>query len=84
MQRYICPKCLTKGAHPKHMKAPLCHKCDHKVTMIKNIGATEPILKELRNKLSDVKQELMKVIEAVDRNSKHTTKEELFKIYKEL
>ena len=45
---------------------------------------TEQPLRELRNKLVDVKMNLMKVIEAVDRNSKHTTKEELFKIYKEL
>ena len=50
----------------------------------KVVKRAEQPLKELRNKLVDVKMNLMKVIEAIDRNSKHTTKEELFKIYKEL
>ena len=31
--QYTCPKCGQIGAHPTRAKAPLCHKCDYKVTM---------------------------------------------------
>ena len=33
MQQYTCPKCGQVGAHPLHMKPPLCHKCDYKIVM---------------------------------------------------
>ena len=33
MIRYVCPECSAIGAHSKNSPAPLCHKCDYKVTM---------------------------------------------------
>lgn len=32
-QQYTCPECGSIGAHPKPLKAPLCHKCEYKVEM---------------------------------------------------
>jgi ribosomal protein L37AE/L43A len=34
MIRYTCPVCWHSGAHGVDMKAPLCDKCNYKVTMI--------------------------------------------------
>jgi len=31
---YTCPVCGHSGAHGVDMKAPLCDKCNYKVTMI--------------------------------------------------
>lgn len=35
MTHYTCPKCGTSGSHPENSKAPLCHRCDYKVQMVK-------------------------------------------------
>ena len=36
MQQYTCPECSQGGAHWADSPAPLCHKCDYKVTMKKS------------------------------------------------
>ncbi len=40
MQQYTCPQCYTVGAHGKDSPAPLCHRCDYKVTMMKSHNGT--------------------------------------------
>lgn len=37
-QQYTCPECGTCGVNPVNMKAPLCHRCDYKVTMKKSLN----------------------------------------------
>lgn len=40
MQEYTCPQCYSGGAHGKDSPAPLCHKCDYEVTMMKSHNGT--------------------------------------------